>query len=127
MPDGAAFFRGSSGTRQGKACEDDRERGACWCGAWNDVVWDSAFQLLVNGPRHTTAKNRKRQCNGLLLFEPVLLQARQRGQAGIGTELLAAAFLVVQIRSTMRAKAAAVAAADHLHGNGQVHLLGQHV
>src|SRR5271156_3946464 len=47
----------------------------------------------------------KRYCSVLLLFEPVLLQTG----------------------AAMRAEAAAIAAADDLHGKGQIHLLGQNV
>lgn len=40
---------------------------------------------------------------------------------------LAAAFIVIQIYAAMRAKAAAIAAADYFHGNRQIHLLGQDI
>src|SRR5208282_2471356 len=63
----------------------------------------------------------------LLLFEPVLLEAGQRCEAGIGRVLLATAFLVVEVGAAVRAKSAAIASADHLHGERQIHLLGQHV
>ena len=62
-----------------------------------------------------------------MLFEPVLLEPGERGKPGIGTVLLAAAFFVVEVGAAVRAKATAIAAADHLHGNREVDLLGQNV
>jgi hypothetical protein len=41
--------------------------------------------------------------------------------------LLAAAFLVIQIHAAVRAKPAAIAAANHFHGDREVHLLGENV
>ena len=41
--------------------------------------------------------------------------------------LFAAAFFVVEVRTAVRAKPAAIAAADDLHGDREIHLLGQHV
>src|SRR6202451_3200922 len=69
----------------------------------------------------------KKYCSVLLLFEPVLLQTGQRGEPGVGGMLFAAAFFVVQIGAAMRAEAAAIAAANDLHGQSQVHLLGQNI
>src|SRR5277367_2542265 len=66
----------------------------------------------------------KRYCSVLLLFEPVLLQT---GQRGVGCMLFAAAFFVIQVGAAMRAEAAAIAAADDLHGKRQIHLLGQNI
>src|SRR5271156_5890304 len=69
----------------------------------------------------------KRYCSVLLLFEPVLLQTGQRGKPGVGGMLFAAAFFVIQVGAAMRAEAAAIAAADDLHGKRQIHLLGQNI
>src|SRR5271163_1469234 len=69
----------------------------------------------------------KRYCSVLLLFEPVLLQTGQRGEPGVRGMLFAAAFFVVQVGAAMGAKAAAIAAADDLHGKRQVHLFGQNI
>src|SRR5580704_12169506 len=69
----------------------------------------------------------KRYCSVLLLFEPVLLETGQRGKPGVGGMLFAAAFFVIQIGTAMRAKAAAIAAANDLHRERQIHLLGQNV
>src|SRR5580658_2419275 len=41
--------------------------------------------------------------------------------------LLAAAFFVIEVHSTMRTKPAAIAAANHLHRQSQIHLLRQNI
>src|SRR6202795_3032562 len=41
--------------------------------------------------------------------------------------LFAAALFIVQVGSAVRAKAPAVAAADYLHGKGEVHLFGKDI
>ncbi len=63
----------------------------------------------------------------LLLFEPILFQASQGGHARVSDVAFTAAFLVVQIHSTLRAKSPAIAAANRLHGQCQQHLLGKDV
>src|SRR5208282_766892 len=47
------------------------------------------------------------------------------GEPWIGRMGLAVAILVVQVGAALRAQAPAIAPADGLHGDGQVHLLGQ--
>jgi hypothetical protein len=63
----------------------------------------------------------------LLLFEPVLFQTRQRRRAWIGCVTFTAAFLVIQIHSTLGTKPAAIAAADCLHRQSQEDLFSQNV
>jgi hypothetical protein len=63
----------------------------------------------------------------LLLFEPVLFQARQRRRAWIDCVTFTAAFLVVQIHSALGAQPPAIAAADRFHGQCQEDLLGQDI
>jgi len=63
----------------------------------------------------------------LLLFEPVLLQACQRGHPRVRGMAFTAAFLVIQIHSALGTKTAAIAAADGLHRQGQEDLLGQNI
>ena len=63
----------------------------------------------------------------LLLFEPVLFQTRQRRRAWIGCVTFTAAFLVVQIHSTLGTQPAAIAAADRLHRQSQKDLFRQHI
>src|SRR5271156_254916 len=41
--------------------------------------------------------------------------------------LLAPAFFVIEVHSTMRTKPAAIATANHLHGQSQIHLLSQNI
>src|SRR6202451_4089759 len=69
----------------------------------------------------------KRYCSVLLLFEPVLLQTGQRGKPGVGGMLFTAAFFVIQIGAAMGAEAAAIAAADDLHGEGEIYLFSQNI
>ena len=63
----------------------------------------------------------------LLLFEPVLLQTRQRRRTRIGCVTFTAAFLVIQIHSALGTQPPAIAAADRLHGQSQEDLFGQHI
>ena len=63
----------------------------------------------------------------LLLFEPVLLEASQRGESGIGRMRLAAALVGVQVGSAMGAEAPAITAANRLHRERQEDLFGKHV
>ncbi len=63
----------------------------------------------------------------LLLFEPVLFEARQRGHARVGRVGLAAAIFAVEVRSTVGAQTTAVASADDFHRESQDDLLGQDV
>ena len=63
----------------------------------------------------------------LLLFEPVLFQARQRRNTRICCMAFTAAFLVVQVHAALGAQTAAIAAADGLHGQCQKNLLGQDI
>src|SRR6202050_1366200 len=69
----------------------------------------------------------KRYCSVLLLFEPVLLETGQRGEPGVRGMLFTTAFFVIQIGAAMGAEAAAIAAADDLHGEGAVYFLGQNI
>src|SRR5271170_4181752 len=41
--------------------------------------------------------------------------------------LLAAAFFVIEVHSTMRTKPAAITTANHLHRQSQIHLLGENI
>ncbi len=63
----------------------------------------------------------------LLLFEPVLFQARQWRNTRISCMAFTAAFLVVQVHAALGAQTAAIAAADGLHGQCQKNLLGQDI
>src|SRR5437763_15763222 len=63
----------------------------------------------------------------LLFFQPVLLETRERGQAGIRGVGLAAALLVVQVGAAIRAQPPAIALANGFDGKRQKHLLFQHV
>jgi len=63
----------------------------------------------------------------LLLFEPVLFQARQRRRAWIDCVTFTAAFLVIQIHAALGTKTPAIAAADRLHRQSQEDLLGQDI
>src|ERR1700738_2303417 len=63
----------------------------------------------------------------LLLFQPILLETRERGQAPIQRVSLTAALFVVQVSSAVRAQAAAFALADDLYGQLQKHLFLKHV
>ena len=63
----------------------------------------------------------------LLLFEPVLFQTRQRRRAWIDCVTFTAAFLVIQIHSTLGTQPAAIAAADRLHRQSQEDLFGQNI
>jgi len=63
----------------------------------------------------------------LLLFEPVLFQTRQRRHTWIGCVTFTAAFLVIQIHSTLGTQPAAIAPADRFHRQSQENLLGQNI
>jgi hypothetical protein len=58
----------------------------------------------------------------LLFFQPVLLEARERGHAMVHRVSLTPALFVVQVGSAARAEAAAFALADYLYGQLQQHL-----
>src|SRR5467141_3570133 len=63
----------------------------------------------------------------LLFFQPVLLEARERGQSRVRRVGLTAALFVVQVRAAARAQPPAVAPANHLERQRQQHLLPQHI
>src|SRR5947208_15219649 len=63
----------------------------------------------------------------LLFFQPVLLETRERGQAGIRGVGLAAALLVVQVGAAIRAQPPAIPLATGLYGKLQKHLLFQYL
>src|SRR5207245_4277366 len=61
----------------------------------------------------------------LLLFEPVLLEARQGCHSRVGSMRLAAALFAIEVGATVRAQAAAIPPADHLHRLGKIHCPGK--
>jgi hypothetical protein len=105
---------------------NDRARGGYSCASWNAAALDWAYRLLDQFPLTTRDSMVFRRLL-LLLFEPVLLQARQRGKSRVARMGLAAALVGVQVGATVGAQAAAVAATDDFHGKSQQNLLGKHV
>src|SRR4029077_4278411 len=63
----------------------------------------------------------------LLFFQPVLLEARERGQARVRRVGLTAALFMVQVRPAAWAQTPAVASANHLERQRQQHLLLQNI
>ena len=63
----------------------------------------------------------------LLFFQPVLLQARERGQPRVRRVGLTAALLMVQVGTATGAQSPAVTLANDLQGQGQQHLLSEHI
>jgi len=63
----------------------------------------------------------------LLFFQPVLLQARERGQPRVRRVSLTAALLVVEVSTAIWAQSPAVTLANDLQGQRQQHLFSEHV
>src|SRR5437879_1807414 len=63
----------------------------------------------------------------LLIFESVMLEARKGCHSPVGSMRLASALFAIEVGATVRAQAAAIAPADHLHRHRKDHLLGQHI
>src|SRR5450432_3109535 len=63
----------------------------------------------------------------LLFFQPVLLEARERGQTWVRRVSLTPALFMIQVGTTIGAQTAAVALADDLEGQRQKHLLFDYI